>query len=101
MGRHWAANYGVRRNKKPLKNICLKVDLVSPHLFPNPLPREERYKGLVPILYVKAQGREIWGHMGVTPISTFKDMISEKQWRKFTQGDREFIIQRRENKRNK
>lgn len=82
------ANKGLKRNKKPLKNIIYK--------FESPLYNEAIY-----YCYWKYQSiNMIWISKGVMTEDEIKEIIGEKQWSKFCQGKREFIIQRRINNKN-
>jgi len=96
-------NKGVPRNKKPLQNYIIRVKVVTlDKLFEH---SEESYQ---PFMF-KDQGYLIWSsgleknynkhslivwHGLITP-EDLKTKLGEKQWAKFCQGKREFIIQRR------
>lgn len=97
------ANAGVERNKSPLKNKIYEVDIVQLKSDSNP-EQYEQYR-------FKDQGYLVmsWGYEGkrepkyyhgfVTP-EELRLRIGEKQYCKFCQGKRSFIVQRRENGRN-
>ena len=93
------ANRGVERNKKPLKNIVYKVEVIQ---LENGANGEdyEKYKfkeeGYLSLLWgYQSEKTRNW-HGFITP-SELKEHIGEKQWAKFCNGKREFIIQRRIN----
>ena len=81
------ANRGVTRNKKPLKNIVYWFETPS--------------YGKIAYCNWKYQSvNMIWVSEGVMTYEEVKKIIGEKQWSKFRQGKREFIIQRRINNKN-
>lgn len=99
------ANRGVERNKRPLKNIVYEIEL----------SQLEALCEIEKLEYQKYKFRNL-GYLGlywwyeekdpcrcfhgfVTPESLRK-RIGEKQWNKFCQGKRTFVIQRRINGRN-
>jgi len=108
------ANRGVARNKRPLQNILLWVEIV-------PFERirlyrdetigqfKERHrndifkdKGVVSVSWAyekeyNRNGTRSWWHYSV---SWLKRRLGEKQWAKFCQGKREFVLQRRVNGKN-
>jgi hypothetical protein len=95
------ANRGVERNKKPLKNIVyeIKVKPSIPYKSLEELIEYEKYKfkeeGYL-ILYwwydVKDSPNNFHGF--ITP-NELKSRLGDKQWAKFCQGKRLFVIQRR------
>ncbi len=91
------ANRGVERNKNPLKNIIYKIEISQ--LKPDvDSTQYEQYKfkelGYI-CLYWSHEGDDLnFSHGFITP-DDLKQRIGEKQWSKFCQGKREFIIQRR------
>jgi len=99
------ANRGVERNKKPLKNALYKFE-VKP--LKEGLPEEqvkeyEQYKfkdqGYIVMLW-SMQGWDYWNWHGFVTSDEVKKYIGDKQWGKFCQGKREFIVQRRVDKHN-
>ena len=92
------ANAGVERNKKPLRNIVyhIKISKLKSNV---DKAQYEQYK-------FKDQGHLVlyWNYEGINQPKNFhgfitpdelKSLIGEKQYGKFCQGKREFIIQRR------
>jgi hypothetical protein len=104
MKNKYYANIGVERNKKPLQNIIIIVE-VKP--MRNDVSEEtkseyEKYK-FKDLGYITwSSGREqeynkhnfIGWHGFITP-EDLKLRLGEKQWAKFCQGKRKFVIQRR------
>jgi len=98
------AKRGVKRNKTPLKNIVYDV-LVS-QLKPNmdaSLYEKYKYKdeGYL-VLYWHYETKEpidYFLHGFITP-DDLKKRIGLKKWKKFGEGKRTFIIQRRINNKN-
>lgn len=97
------ANKGVARNKKPLQNIIIKTKLVElPEGFNLDDYVDFKFKDLGYITYSKKLERSnINNWYGLIKPTDLKELLGEKQWSKFCQGKREFIIQRRENNKNK
>lgn len=96
------ANKGVKRNKKPLKNKVYKFEICN--LKQNTdLELYEKYKfknlGYIS-MYWGYEGDEFLYWHGFVTAQQVKDRIGEKQYSKFCQGKRDFIIQRRINKNN-
>jgi hypothetical protein len=116
------ANKGVKRNKKPLKNITYFVEIrqILDHTqrrmdnakddaskkywedWFNDIQKFRYDDGYIMVTY-KYQGSDIRfqyygpssdGHPLCTP-DDLKTLLGDKQWSKFRQGKREFIIQRR------
>lgn len=81
------ANKGVARNKKPLKNIEVKLE--------KSISEPNKFK-----LYKRLQGDKLYGYFGLISKEDIKEMLSEKQFNKFMSGTSEFIIQRRFNGKN-
>jgi hypothetical protein len=100
------ANRGVERNKKPLKNIVYKFEVkhLKPDVPADLLERMEPCKfkeeGYIFMLSGYQGLGEMMGWNGSVTPEQVKELIGEKQWGKFCQGKREFIIQRRINKHN-
>lgn len=103
------ANKGVPRNKRPLKNKVYEVVILPLSEFKTKpseedLVRYEQYKfkdkGYL-ILHSHLQEKDpiIASHGFITP-QELKEKLGEKQWAKFCQGKREFIIQRRVDGKN-
>lgn len=89
------ANRGVPRNKKPLKNIIYEIELLKSF----DIWREyDKYKfkdlGYL-VLYWSYKGDSIRNWHGFITPEDLKEKIGLKQWNKFCQGKRKFIIQRR------
>ena len=99
------ANRGVERNKKPLRNELYKFEIsqlkktlsrseveeMKPYMFKD--------QGYIIMLW-KMQGSDQWNWHGQVTSDEVKKRIGEKQWGKFCQGKREFIVQRRFDKKN-
>ena len=106
------ANRGVKRNKTRLPNIRYKVELSKPNLEilsdPEKLKEYDKYKfkdlGYLTISSTKSlvdkYGEFAWSWHGFISIDNLKEIIGIKQYQKFCQGKREFIIQRRINGKN-
>lgn len=81
------ANRGVARNKKPLQNLCYKVE-------EKPSP-----EGVIYFLfwgYEREMNRGLpWSFHGSVTLDEIKKRLSPNQWGKFRQGIREFTVQRR------
>jgi len=93
------ANHGVARNKKPLHNIIYTVELSQ---LKNDVDKTDyekfKFKDLgYLILLWKYEGKNsVQYYHGLIEPDKLKLLIGgEKQWSKFCQGKREFIIQRR------
>ena len=82
-------NRGVKRNKKPLSNIHYKV--------------KEPINGKFEVQYCY-QKQSIFTLLGFYNFDDLKELfktkIGIKQWSKFRQGKRYFIVQRRINNKN-
>lgn len=94
------ANRGVSRNKKPLKNIVytFEITTLKEHIDPE-LYKQYKFKDLgYIVMYWKYEGDKQIGnwHGFVTP-AELKELVGNEQYRKFCEGKREFIIQRRFN----
>lgn len=80
------ANKGIKRNKKPLRNIEVKI-----------VKRED---GLYH-MFERIQGTKAYGLCFATyTFDEIKEKLTPNQWCKFQQGQKEFVIQRRVNKHN-
>lgn len=100
------ANRGVERNKKPLKNIVYQIEVKPLSSFRKDVQDDPKFvedyakykfkeEGYI-ILKSGLQGKyDIMGWNGFRTPEYIKELLSEKQWSKFCQGKREFIIQRR------
>ena len=100
-------NRGIERNKKPLQNIVYKVELAQLKEGTDP----ERYKSylfkdlgylVLNWNYQKDYNKHNcmnW-HGFITP-EVLKEKLGDKQWAKFCSGKREFVVQRREDGKNK
>lgn len=97
-------NRGVERNKKPLKNIVYKVELLTADKLKSKIidPENEKYcykdQGIISLLW-KYQSDNHWNYHGWITPEDLKERIGT-QWSAFCQGRREFIIQRRLNGNN-
>ena len=98
------ANKGVERNKTPLKNIILIVEISQ---LKNIASEEEKAKyekykfkdlGYLVLKSGFDKSNMCWNGF-ITP-EDLKLKLDEKQWSKFCQGKREFIIQRRVDGKN-
>ena len=96
------ANFGVARNKKPLQNIVLKVEIIPTEGWSD--EKLEQYKpylfkdlGYISLCwqYERDLHKSGWMISGRITAEKLKEKIGEKQWGKFCQGKREFVIQRR------
>lgn len=96
------ANKGVKRNKRPLQNIKYKIELTTLTEGFEPSKYEKyKFKDLgVMNLYWTFEKEDFWCWHGLITIDQLKELIGQKQYGKFCQGKREFIIQRRINKKN-
>lgn len=103
------ANRGVERNKTPLQNIIIKVEVkfMRKDLSEEDLLKYEKYK-FKELGYIQwSSGLErdynkhqlIGWHGFITP-EDLKNKLGKTQWSKFCQGKREFIIQRRVDGKN-
>jgi len=96
------ANRGVARNKKPLTNLVYTVELSwgnrhgGPGYDANPKYLKYKFKDLgYLILSWGYEGRDMnYWHGLITP-EELKTLIGDEQWRKFCNGKRQFIVQRR------
>lgn len=87
-----AANRGVPRNKKPLQNKVYRFE-------------ERVIEGKVTYFLLWGYERDInqgqsWNFHGSVTSEEIRERLSDKQWSKFRQGTRDFIIQRRVDKHN-
>lgn len=97
------ANAGVERNKSPLRNKIYTVDVLPLKSNVNP-EQYEQYKfkdqGYLVLNWAyEGKNQPTYIHGFITP-EELRLRIGEKQYSKFCQGKRTFIIQRRENGRN-
>lgn len=97
------ANRGVKRNKKPLKNIVYLVDIcqlnpdVDVKYFEKYKYKDEGYLALS--WYYESKDPMInWSGL-ITP-DDLKNLLGDEQWRKLSIGKRKFILQRRINRKN-
>ena len=101
------ANRGVERHKHPIANIIYKVE-ISQLKDDTDITQFEKYKfkdlGYLTLLWTKHKadknGEFQWNWHGFITVDELKERIGEKQYCKFCQGKREFIIQRRINGTN-
>lgn len=91
------ANRGVERNKKPLKNIVYEIELaqLNDDIDKN---KYKKYKfkelGYLTLVWHYEEKNPIKNWGVITP-EELKQKIGVKQYAKFCQGKRKFIIQRR------
>lgn len=94
------ANRGVERNKKPLKNQLYRfiVGPLKKGLDEEWVKSMEQYKfkdqGYI-VMEWSMQGWDYWNWHGYVTPDQVKVYIGEKQWAKFCQGKRDFVVQRR------
>ena len=97
------ANKGVMRHKSPIANIRYKVEIIEKLNDETDLEKYEKYKfkdlGYLTLLWNKNKS-DIWSLHGFITVDELKEKIGQKQYSKFCQGKREFIIQRRINGKN-
>ncbi len=99
-------NRGKERNKKPLKNIIYRIDLMKElKAGGTGDPKYDQYKfkdeGYMVLYWHYDEKNPIRKQHGFITPTKFKEMIGEKQWSKFCgEGKREFVIQRRINGKN-
>jgi hypothetical protein len=97
------ANKDVMRHKSPIANIQYKVEIIETLKDDVDLEKYEKYKfkdlGYLVLLWNKGK-HNVWRAHGFITIDELKERIGEKQYSKFCQGKREFIIQRRINGKN-
>lgn len=101
------ANKGVERNKKPLQNIVYRVKLSDPKGLHDALGYAQyKYKELgYLVLYwqfeknLNKEPKCVNYHGFITP-EELRNILGAKQWSKFAQGKREFIVQRRVDGKN-
>ena len=100
------ANRGISRNKSRLPNLRIKVEIRKElHDMNNEdlIERSKDYKfkeeGYISVLWTKDldyKGQEpMWNLDTRINVLKLKDILGQKQWSKFCQGKRFFIIQRR------
>ena len=99
------ANRGLNRNKSPIANIRYQVEIL-PKL-KDILSHEPEYydkykfKDLGYLLLLSNKTKSVlWSAHGFITVEELKERIGLKQYSKFCQGKRDFIIQRRVNKKN-
>lgn len=99
------ANRGVPRNKSRLPNLRIKVEL-SNASHDNEKYADYKFKdvGYIIVFWTKSLDyngiKPDWNMDISINVPKLKQILGEKQWSKFCQGKREFIIQRRVNGRN-
>lgn len=104
------ANKGLERNKHPLPNIIYKFEvLTADKIKENKIQELEDFKfkdiGYVVMEWTntpmnKRTKEYTWFWHGFITQKEIKDLLGAKQYSKFCQGKRLFIIQRRVNKKN-
>lgn len=102
------ANFGLDRNKNPLPNLAYKVEVIQLKEDAN-LEQWEKNKfkdeGYLILYWTnrkadKFSGEFDWAMHGAITVDELKARIGEKQYGKFCQGKRIFIIQRRVDGKN-
>jgi len=94
------ANKGVKRNKSKLSNLIYKVFVtqLKKDIDEERMKQLEQYKfkdlGYLSFHATTSSGSPYIGWRNVTP-KELKEILGGKQYSKFCQGKREFIIQRR------
>jgi len=96
------ANRGVARHKCKIANIIYKLEII-PLTGDYNLKLNEKYKfknlGYLSLLWTKHKADKNekfdWKLHGFITVDELKKRIGQKQYSKFCQGKREFIIQRR------
>ena len=106
------ANRGVERNKKPLQNIVYMIELSDLHRSKDTQEEKEKQYGkykfkdlgylVLNWQYEKDlnKTRSHWNWHGFITPEDLKKKLGDKQWAKFCQGKREFVIQRRVDGKN-
>ena len=104
------ANRGVKRNKTRLPNLRIKVDIFKElknsddELLERFKPFKFKELGYISVCWTKELDRKgeepIWNLDSSVTVERLKEVLGEKQWSKFCQGKRFFIIQRRVNGKN-
>ncbi len=106
------ANRGVERNKKPLQNKVYFIELsqlkgVKPEELESKKEEYAKYKfkelGYLVLnwQYEKLLNKhKSWNWHGFITPEDLKERLGDKQWAKFCQGKREFVIQRRVDGKN-
>lgn len=103
------ANRGVNRNKRPIANLIYKVTLSQlSEKAKEHIADFEKYMfkdlGYITLSWTKSKankdGSFNWNWHGFITIAELKNRIGEKQYAKFCEGKREFIIQRRVDGKN-
>ncbi len=117
---NYYSNIGEKRNKTPLQNICYKIEVsfgISTDfekykkVYPNNTEEDfEEYKLRFEPFKFKDQGyiflnwkyekEDTWSFYGCITSEELKERLGIEQYRKFCNGKREFIIQRRINGKN-
>lgn len=94
------ANLNIKRNKKPLQNIHYKVELIKSDNI-TLINRVDQFKDLGYIMLYWRYGKmSMWNMHGIISPDVLKSKLTEKQWKKFCEGERNFIIQRRVDGKN-
>jgi hypothetical protein len=97
------ANKGLNRNKSPIANIRYKIEILEKLQEGTNLKDYKQYKfkdkGYL-VLYWNKSKKGLRSSHGFITIDELKTKIGTKQYSKFCQGKREFIIQRRINGKN-
>lgn len=102
------ANKGIKRHKHPIANLIYKIELSQLSSDDVDVIQYEKYRfkdlGYLTLLWTKHKadknGNFQWNWHGFVTVDELKEKLGEKQYCKFCQGKREFIIQRRINRKN-
>lgn len=92
------ANRGVERNKTPLKNLVYEIEFSQLPTIVDKTPYEQyKFKdlGYLVLLWWHEENPPMKNFHGFVTPESLKKRIGEKQWSKFCQGKRTFVIQRR------
>lgn len=104
MGKEYA-NKGILRNKKPLKNIVYEIELSQlEKITSEEKEKYSKYKfkdlGYLALTWWYEKSNPIKNWHGFITVEELKEKIGEKQYTKFCQGKRIFVVQRRQNNKN-
>lgn len=103
------SNRGVERNKRPLQNIVFIIKFVQlkEGLSEEIVAEWEKYKfkdlGFIELYWQYERHYNKHGCLnwdGLKTSEELRQMLGDKQWAKFCNGKREFVVQRRINGKN-
>lgn len=98
------SNRGVERNKRPLQNIVIVIKLLQlkDGISEEGIAEMEKYKfkelGHIDLYWEYEKIYNKYGGLNCGGLKTpeeLRQMLGDKQWAKFCNGKREFVIQRR------